>query len=496
MKPPILLLAFLTLFSIRSNAENINIRGDEFVLGNGLKVIVVEDHKAPLTACRLYYKVGSIYEQIGSTGLSHMLEHMMFKGTETIGVKDPEKDRACQNQIDSLYHRVFAAMASGDSLRVDSLKAQARKLMDEQRKNLIDNELWETYLQAGGTQLNAYTADFLTAFIVTLPSNKVELFFWLEADRMKNPVFREFYTERDVVKEERRMRYEDSPYGRYLEELAGMFYEAHPYRLPTIGYMSDLDYLKREDAMNHFKRFYVPNNAILVLVGDIRLPEARRLSEKYFGPVPAGKEPIPDIHTMEPGSVGEKRLTMEKAVAPRVDLWFATPGIGDDRLYALDVLEGILNGKSGRLYKRLVEAERLCVSISAGNDMNKYISQFSISAVPKTSIAPDTVEKIIWQEIEKIKREPVTPRELEKVKNAASKNQVDGLRSPEHLADELAFLEVCGGWRRINEYLDKVEAVTPEMIRRAAGSFLIRRGLTAGNVIQVPDSASGKEGRP
>jgi predicted Zn-dependent peptidase len=483
MRPVFLIiLLFLAVYTYATNIE-----GREFVLENGLKVIVVEDHKAPIVACRLYYKVGSVYEYAGLSGLSHMLEHMMFKGTEKIGVKDLEKDRYFQNRIDSIYGLVFKAMEARDSAGIARLKKEARMLLEEQRKHLINNELWETYLKAGGTHLNAFTSRLMTAYIVTLPANKIELFFWLESDRMKNPVLREFYPERDVVKEERRMRYEDTPYGRYFETLRSMFYEAHPYRIPTIGYMSDLGYLTREDALAHFRQYYVPNNSILVMVGDVTPGEVKKLSRKYFAPIQRSKEPVKEIHTKDPVQVGEKRLVMEKAVSPRIDFWFKTPGIGDDRLYDIDVIEGIFKGKSGRLHKRLVEKEKLCTSVSTGNYMNKYVSLFGISAVLKEETRHESVERIIWEEIEKIKSDTIFTRELQKVKNNVAMYQVGRLKSLEGMANELAFLELCGDWRMINEYPQKIEKVTPDKVKNAAVQFLKRKNLTVGNVINVPD---------
>jgi len=468
------------------NPLAIKIKGKEFVLENGFKVIVVEDHKAPIVACRLYYLVGSVYENIGTSGLSHMLEHMMFKGTHAIGVKNHQKDIAFQTQMDSLYDIANSLLEKGDSAKAAPVLEEASKVLKSQRENLINNELWEMYLKAGGTGLNAYTSNLLTAYIVTLPANKIELFFWLESDRMKNPIMREFYAERNVVMEERRMRYEDSPTGRYFETLSSLFYEAHPLRIPTIGYMSDLKHLNHNQAMGHFKKFYVPNNAILVLVGDIQMREAKQLAEKYFNAVPRGKAIIPNIVTQEAEPIGEKRFTLKKSIEPRLDFIFRTPGIGNDALYAIDVIEGIFNGKSGRLTKRLVDKEKLCTRISAGNYMNKYISQFRVRASLKKSSDHQAVEKIIWEEISKVAKEGLTGRELDKVINHVTRYQVNSLKSLEGIADKIAFFEVCGNWRMVNEYLEKMEKVTIEDVKKAAGQFLVKQNLTIGNLIHEP----------
>ncbi|OGJ87891.1 MAG: hypothetical protein A2268_00840 [Candidatus Raymondbacteria bacterium RifOxyA12_full_50_37] len=458
----------------------------EHNLNNGLRVLFVEDHNTPLVVCRLYYKVGSVCENIGKTGLSHMLEHMMFKGTKKVGVSDFAKEQAYTPAIDSLFLLADAARDQDDTVHMALYKKEAEALVEKQRQCIKNNELWSLYQKEGGTNLNAYTSNLMTAYIVTLPSNKIELFMWLESDRMANPVMREFYTERDVVMEERRLRYENSPYGRYYESLDAMIYEAHPYRIPTIGYMSDLLHLTRTDAFNHFKTYYVPNNAIIVFVGDVREDKLMAMVEKYFGPVAPGSTPIKNLVTVDPDPVGQRRLVVKKDVAPVVDIIFKTPALGHPDIYTMDVIEGVLNKESGRLYKRLVNEQKMATNVSAGNYVTKYISTFQIHVSLKNGVSHGAAEKIVLAELEKLKKEPISVRELEKVKNTVTAAEINGLRSNEGLADRLAYYEVCGSWKLINEFADNVKKVTRDQVREAAKKYFSETNMVVGAVANTP----------
>jgi predicted Zn-dependent peptidase len=454
----------------------------EHVLDNGLKVLIVEDHNTPLVVCRLYYKVGSVHETTGKTGLSHMLEHMMFKGTERIGVTDFKKEQGFIKTIDSLFALSDLALENGDTVLMKKHKQEAMAVVEKQRKHINNNELWSLYQKAGGTALNAYTSSIITAYIVTLPANKLELFMWLESDRMANPVMREFYTERDVVMEERRLRYENSPHGRYYETLRSMIYETHPYRIPTIGYMSDLRHLSREDAFLHFKTYYVPNNAILVFVGDVREKQAMPLVKRYFGPIPRGKKEIRPVFTRDPEPVGLKRLVVKKDVAPVLDMFFKTPGIHNHDIYTLDIIEGVLSGQSGRLYKILVKDKNLATAVSAGSYISKYTSYFKVHADLRKGVSHKAVEKLIIKELEKLKKDQISLREIEKVKNNVTASEVNGLRSNERLADRLAFFEVMDSWQLINRIADEVKKVNRTQVREIAGKYFTENNCIIGYV--------------
>ncbi len=462
----------------------------EHILNNGLKVLIVEDHKSPLTVCRLYYKVGSVYENIGKSGLSHMLEHMMFKGTETIGVTDFSKEQKNVTKIDSLFRLSDNAYSRGDSTGFQKYKSEAMKYVDDSRKYIKNNELWGLYQKEGGTALNAWTGDNMTAYIVTLPSNKVELFMWLESDRMAHPVMREFYTERDVVMEERRLRYENSPYGRFYESLSSMLFEAHPYRIPTIGYMSDLHHLTRADAFNHFKKFYAPNNAVLILVGDIKEADVLQMVRKYFGNIQKGPE-IEPLFTTDPEPIGQKRLIVKKNVAPILEIFFKVPALGKKDVFPLNIIEGVLNGKSGRLYKTLVRDKKFATDVSAGNIVQNYTSFFMVHADLVEGVSPDKVEAEIWNELNKLSTDLISVRELEKVKNNVTAEQINLMRSNEGLADRLAFYEIGGDWKWINSYLTDMNEVTREEVRDVAKQYFTEKNSIIG--IVEKDKKGGKK---
>lgn len=480
-----------------------DIQATHRVLPNGLTVILHPSRQAPTVACRLFYVTGSVHERPGNTGIAHLLEHMLFKGTRKTGTRDSVADARLDARIVAVMDTLDALLASpaADSVtraRRERLRATHDSLLAQQRALMIPYELWEAYEKAGGTGLNAFTSDLMTAYIVTLPRERVELFLWLEADRMQNAVLREFYSERDVVNEERRLRVEDRPTGRYWESLVGVFYEAHPYRLPTIGYPSDIRHLTRRQAEEHYRKYYKPNNAILVLAGDIDTTQALRDIERYFGSIPRGED-FPPVVTAEPVPAGEKRLTVRRAdAAPRLDLLFHTPGFPHDDLLALDVLEGVLSGKSGRLYKKLVTDLKLATSASAGNGVDRYTSSFHVAVGLDGKPDMAKVEAAVWEVLDELGRAPVTERELQRARNQVAARTVRSMEDMEQLATELAYWEMRGaaqgpgGWTYVNRFPAGVQAVTGEQVQAAAARYFKRDAVTVG-VILPPDERASQD---
>ncbi len=340
----------------------------------------------------------------------------------------------------------------------------------------------------------------MTAYFVTLPKNRLELFLWLESDRMQNGVLREFYSERDVVMEERRMRVEDSPTGRYWESLMGVFYEAHPFRFPTIGYPSDIRNLTKEQAEEHYRAYYKPNNAILVLAGDIDAKAAMAGIKRYFGPIKRGEE-FPPVVTEEPQQPGEKRLVVRKNDAkPRLDVLFHTPGFPHEDLYALDILEGALSGRSGRLYRKLVKEQKIALSAGAGNGADKYTSSFHVSADLDGKPQLDKVEKAVWDVLYDLGRKPITERELARAKNQVAARTLRQLQNIEELATELAFWEMRGGWDWINRFPENVQKVTAQQVQDVSKKYFYRKNSTTGVILpdeetQVRTAGSAKPGK-
>ena len=462
----------------------VNLKVHKEVLPNGLTVLLHPNSQAPTVSCRLFYVTGSVHEVPGKSGLAHILEHELFKGTKKVGIQDSVADARFMAIQDSLQALIRPAKLAGDSLAVKKLTAEHDSVVNEHRKIFVKDELWSAYQAAGGTGLNAFTSDLMTAYIVTLPKNKIELFMWLESDRMQNAVLREFYSERDVVREERRMRYDDKPTGRFFETLNSMIYEAFPYRVPTIGWPSDIMNLTREMADEHYRKYYKPRNAILVLAGDLDTASTMQMVKKYFGNIPAG-EAFPPLTIRDPEPAGEKRLTVTRPDAPNLfTLVFKTPEVGDRSLYALDIAEGVLNGRSGRLYKRLVEKDKLAASVSASNSPNKYVSEFGVSVNMRPDADPAKVEQAVWEELEKLKTETVSEREFQKVKNHAYAGLVRSLTDMENVATMLAYYEMFGDYKIFLNWADELDKVSAADVQDVAKSTFVREKSVSGLLLK------------
>jgi len=472
------------------SAFDIQIPVTSDTLKNGLRVIIVPDTNVAVVSCRLYYFVGSMYEGPGTTGLSHMYEHMMFKGTKTLGTKNYQKEIPIMKSIDSVEKQINTLISKGVSESDSSiiiLDEKINSLLDKQRQYIKKDEIWEIYQNNGGSQLNAWTADNMTAYIVTLPKNKIDLFYWIESDRMRNPVLREFYSERDVVTEERRMRYENRPLNKYWERLNSLFYVAHPYRQPTIGWMPDIRSYTREKMEQHVNKFYTPDNAVLILVGNISPQKALKSINRYFGTIPRARQPKQEVVTQEPSPIGVTTFTMYDNSNPRIDMMFHTPGHPDPDLYKLDVLDGILSGKTGRLYNRLVNETNLCIDAGSGNDSRLLNGDFSVFAIMKNTTNPDSVQKIILEEIAKISTTPPTSTEMMRIKNEIRMSFVSGLNSLEGLSDQLASYERLGSWKDMLEYPDIIASIKAEEIPAIAKKYLDPSKMTIGKLLYKED---------
>jgi len=485
-------LCILACLTFRLPAFAIDVAVTSDTLENGLRILIVPDTTVAVVSCRLYYFVGSMYEGPGTSGLSHMFEHMMFKGTQRLGTTNYRAEKKIMASIDSVASLMQARIASGasesDSI-VQRLRAQISALQEKQRAYIKKDEIWEMYLNAGAANLNAWTADDMTAYIVTLPMNKIELFYWIESDRMKNPVLREFYSERDVVTEERRMRYDNRPLGRYFERLFAVFYIAHPYRIPTIGWMSDIRAYDRQLLDNHVRRFYTPDNAVIVLVGNVDAAKALKDIRRYFGKIPRAAVPKREVVTREPPPAGETRFTVRDDAQGRIDILFHTPGYPDSSLFALDVVEFVLEGRSGRLYNRLVTKESLCTDAGAENAIRLHNGYFHVWATMKTEADPARVEAILHEEIAALAAEPPAPEEMARVKNNIRMEFIRRLKSLEGLSDQLAWFERLRSWRDMMEYPDRIAAVSASDVAPVVKKYLDPKYQTIG--VLTPKKAGG-----
>ncbi|MHC4751530.1 MAG: M16 family metallopeptidase [Planctomycetota bacterium] len=464
-------------------------RMTEFTLDNGLKFVVLERHEAPVVSFHIHADVGAVDEVKGITGLAHLFEHMAFKGTKTIGTRNYEAEAKAMARMDELFGAIKAERRKGDQAdqeRLEELQQQFEEAQQEAQKYIEHDEYWDVYQQEGGTFFNAYTGQDYTCYIVSLPSNKIELWMLLESDRFTNPVLREFYKERDVVMEERRMM-ENRPYGRLGEEFQAIAYLAHPYGESVIGHMSDLQTLTRPEAEAFFKKYYCPSNLTVAIVGDVDPQEVRKLAEKYFAGIPSGPKPEP-VETVEPPQRGERRVVIEDPSQPRVIIGYHQPSINHpDNAVLMTVARIIGAGRTSRLHKSLVKEKKIAVSVSTEGDWCKYPGLFTSSAVPAKGHTGEECEQAILAEIKRLKTEPVSPEELEKAKRILRAELIQQLNYNYALAMSLSFFDVLtGDWRNIFRVLDKIEQVTAEDIQRIAGEYFTSKNLSVGIIKTTP----------
>ncbi len=414
----------------------------EHLLDNGMKVIVKQDRRAPIVVSQVWYKIGSSYEYGGITGVSHVLEHMMFKGTEHL---EPGE-----------FSRIIAA---------------------------------------NGGEENAFTGQDYTAYFQTLSNDRLEVSFKLEADRMRHLKLlpEEFLKEVEVVKEERRMRTEDKPTSLTYEQFLAGAYEASPYRIPVIGWMADLDALKVEDLQGWYRKWYAPNNATLVVVGDVEPKQVITLAEKYFGPLKSERIAQPKPRT-EPVQRGVKRFSVRvPARQPYLILGFKAPVVGtaDEpwEPYALEMLAYVLDGgDSARLSKNLIRGSQLAVSADASySAFSRLSSMLVMDAIPTPDTPIEKVEQALLQEIERFKQELVSEQEMERVRNQIIAAKVYEKDSVFYQAMLIGQLETIGlDWRLADDYVEKLKQVTPEQIRRVANKYLTERSLNVAVLEPLP----------
>jgi len=505
-------------------AQNIDAR--EYTLDNGMQVLMVERHEAPTIMASIFARVGSANETTGITGISHLFEHMMFKGTETIGTKDIERDREIMARLDALRAQLreeerimregLRRGTSGAMLdpasktdRYRELEAEFDKLIVEQRSLLIKDQLDELYSKNGGTFLNAFTTEDLTGYFVRLPKNKIELYMWLESDRFNDPVFREFYSERDVVREERRRSVDSTPTGLIEEDFRAMFWKSSSYHWDVIGWPSDLGSITREQANAYFATYYAPNNLTMILVGDLVPDEMIGMVRRYFERIPRGTVVPPDVVTLEEKQYGEKRLLAEAETSPKTEIWYHSVAWKHPDSYPLQVLAGIMNGKTGRLYKKLVEEKGIAKSsggggrrmfgggglaVNAEQDSLKYAGSFQMSAEGVSGVRPEQLEAAMYEVLDELRKAPVSDQELQKVKNQLRVQNIRflDLMSGIGILFYLGQNAALGDWTEANNNPDKCDRVTAADVQRVANTYFDR---SQRNVLLIsPKQAQGASG--
>ena len=480
-------------------------------------------------------KVGSVNERPGITGISHFFEHMMFKGTDTIGTRDPNRDakyredqKVIRDQINQIvwttqYERLNRgeiddpwnpandtqqlrllrgkletlmrsqqgrihsdAIAKGkrDCASIDlsteegkakaaDLEKSIEQLSQEQSElsTIVKDEFDQVYTKAGGSGMNAFTSHDLTCYFITIPSNKLELWAWMESDRLNDSVFREFYSERDVVHEERRLRTDSTPTGRFQEQFDAMFWASCGYSWPVIGWPSDLNSYTFDQAQEYWNTYYRPGNLVGIVVGDFDPAKARGAIERYFSRLdPGTKKPAPVV-TLEVSQLAEQRMNAAGDFPPAIEIRYHTVPAGHADSYPLDMLSEILNDRTGRLYLEMVEGRGIASSVATASDTRKYAGLFAFEAQTRGDSTPQTLEQAWYDVLEKLQKEPIGERELRKVKNRVAAGNYRRLQSNMSLLIQLAFVDTLLDWREINDGPKKYEAVTAEQIQQVAQKY-------------------------
>jgi len=485
-KTKILLLLIFLIFVNNAYSQNIEDKVTEYKLKNGMKFLLMKRGNAPVFSGFLAFRVGSVDEDVGITGLAHLFEHMAFKGTDVIGTVDYEKEKPIIEQINKIGAELSFEIAKGkmaDSSNIFDLQKKLKDLEVIHKQYVKNNEFFQIYDSNGGNGTNAGTGNDITEYYVNLPSNKLELWMLMESERIKNPVFREFYVERDVVAEERRLRTDTQPSGKLYEEFFATAFIAHPYHQPIVGWMSDITTLTVEDATDFYNKYYSPQNAVGALVGDIDVERAKLLLDRYFGDIPNRGNPKL-VKTIEPEQKGVRTTTVYFKAQPQILIGYHKPTLPDYDDYVFDVINSILSeGRTSRLYTNLVKEKRLALSIDTyqGYPGARYDNLFVFDAVPRYPNTNKDVENAIYQEIERLKTEPVSEKELQKVRNQIDANFIRRLNSNSGLASMLGYFEVIAyDWKYILKQREIFKKVTPSDIMKVAQKYFVDDNKTIG----------------
>ena len=486
---PCLLLSFLGLVS----AQNVPVQ--EFILPNGLKLLMLPRKGDPNIAAGWVAKVGSVNERPGITGISHLFEHMMFKGTHIVGTSNIKEDLKLIDEMDAVragirqqeqklqqrYRLGEIEDPSDPKLRSavhQELLSKYEQLLKRQKELVVKGEFDRIYTTNGASGMNAGTSEDFTVYFINVPANKLELWYWMESDRLSNPVFREFYSERDVVREERRLRTDSTPTGKFQEQFESLFWQSSPYGWPVVGWPSDLEGITREEANAYFNLNYAPNNLTACLVGDFDPDQAKALATRYFGRLKRGSKDPEPVRTVEVKQLAETRMTAFAETNPEAVIRYHTVPDGHRDEPALAILSDLLNGRTGRLYKSLVLDQGLANSVSAAVNGVKYEGYFELRGVAKPGKTPEVVEKAIYNQLEKIQTQSVDGRELQKVKNQNAAADFRRLQNNFNLMLQLLVRDAGRGWQYINSDPALFQAVTAEDVMRVAKKYFTQENRT------------------
>lgn len=479
---------FLVCAAQALDLETIEKRVTRKVLNNGLTVLIVERPEAPVFSFFTHVDVGSDREFPGITGLAHMFEHMAFKGTDKIGTKDFSGEKKALEVVERAYHEYLREKRKEfgrDPARVEALEKAWKDAIVEAQKYVALNEFGQIIEQHGGRGLNAFTSSDTTGYFYSLPSNQLELWAYLESERYLKPVMREFYKERDVVHEERRMRTESNPIGRLIEQFLATAYIAHPYGSPVVGWASDLESFSATDAQEFYRKYYVPANMVVTVVGDVKPDEALPIMEKYFSRLPAGQRPEP-LRTVEPPQRAERTVTLYETAQPFYVEGYHKPGarhVDDIVYFALQDL--LSNGRTSRLYRSLVRDKKIAADAGGFNGFpgSKYPNLFVFYAVSTPGHTPEEIRDAVREEIERVKNEDITDEELRMIKTRTKADLIRRLDDNSGIAMQFGTSQALfGDWREDFHRVERLERLTKADIRRVAQSTFTDSNRTIGMI--------------
>jgi len=494
----VFLLLALSTAAIAQDLGSFEKKTSVKTLANGLTVVVCERHEAPVFSFYTLVDAGAAQDPKGETGMAHMFEHMAFKGTTTIGTTDYTAEKVAlekEEQAYQAFQRERLKRVGQDPKKVEELEKAFIQDQEEADKYVKKNEFGEIIESQGGEDLNATTAEDETSYFYSMPSNRLELWAYLESERFLHPVLREFYQERDVVFEERRMRTDSSPIGRMIEQFLASAYVAHPYRNPNVGWPSDLATLTRTDAQQFFDKYYVASNMTIAVVGDVKPDEVFALAEKYFGRLPAKPKPE-DLHTVEPPQVDERNVSIPEPSQPIYLEGYHRGDYRDKDDAVYDAISDLLSeGRTSRLYRSLVRDKKIAAAAVGFTDFPgvKYPSLFGFYAVPNQGHTTAELQSGFRAEIERIKTQDVSDTELEMVKTRAKANLIRGLGDNAGLAAQLAIYQArYGDWRELFYNIDRLQKVSKEDIRRVSNETFRPTNRTVA-VVQTAAPPAGTE---
>lgn len=471
------------------------------VLPNGLTLILCYRPEAPVFSYSTLIDAGAVDDPTGESGLAHMFEHLAFKGTTEIGTKDWPAEKAALAKVeaaDNAYEAEYLKPVGGDEKKLAQLKKAFQEAQDEAHQYVIPNQFTEVAEANGAEGLNAETGLDQTDYFWSMPENRLELWAWMESGRLADPVPREFYKERDVVMEERRMRVNSSPEGRLFEQFLATAYVAHPYGRADVGWPSEVSQITATEAMAFHKKYYVGANIVVAIVGDVDAKTALPMLEKYFDRVPGGPKPE-EMTTVEPQQYAEKSVVIRDQSQPIYIEGYHRPSYRDPDDAVYDAISDILsNGRVSRLYRSLVENQQIAAEAVGESPYpgDKYPSLFVFGAVPVPGHTPAEMREAIHKEIEKLKTTDVTDAELQMYKTRARADLLRGLADSQGLANSLAEYQTrYGDWRELFQQLDRVDKVTKADIRRVANQVFVPSNRTSAEIdTQAPPATANSGG--